>query len=175
MVRIAHTADLDAAALHAARALLDDVFDGELTDEDWEHCQGGLHALAYDGDELVGHAAVVQRRLAYEGYALRTGYVEGVGVSKAHRRRGHADALMAALERVIAAAYDVGALGATDMALPFYGRRGWRAWEGPLSILTPDGIVPTPEEHGSILVFTTSPLDLTRPLLCADWRPGDVW
>jgi aminoglycoside 2'-N-acetyltransferase I len=174
MVRIAHTADLDDATRQAARALLDDVFDGELTDEDWEHCQGGLHALTYDGDTLIGHAAVIQRRLAYDGTALRAGYVEGVGVHRDHRRRGHAGALMAALERIIRDGYDLGALGASDMALPFYAQRGWRAWEGPLSILTPDGIVPTPEEQGGILVLTAT-LDLTRPLLCADWRPGEVW
>jgi aminoglycoside 2'-N-acetyltransferase I len=172
-VRTAHTADLDAATLAAARALLEDVFDGELTAEDWEHCLGGIHALAYEGGELVGHAAVVQRRLRYDGRALRTGYVEGVGVHAAHRRRGHADALMAALERVIRGGYDVGALGASDEALPLYAKRGWRAWEGPLSAITPDGLVSTPEEAGAILVLTDE-LDLTRPLAC-DWREGELW
>ena len=49
MVRIAHTADLDAATLAAARVLLDEVFDGELTDDDWEHCLGGMHALGLRG------------------------------------------------------------------------------------------------------------------------------
>jgi aminoglycoside 2'-N-acetyltransferase I len=174
VIELVHTADLDAATRAAARALLDEVFAGELTDEDWEHCQGGLHALAYDGGELIGHAAVVQRRLAYEGRALRAGYVEGVGVKARHRRRGHAGALLAALERAIDAAYDLGALGAADEALGFYTRRGWRAWEGPLAILTPDGIVATPDEQGAILVRTGT-LDVTRPLLCADWRDGDVW
>ena len=173
MVRTAHTADLDAATLAAARALLDDVFEGELTAEDWEHCLGGVHALAYEGDTLVGHAAVVQRRLRYEARALRTGYVEGVGVHRDHRRRGHADALMDALERVIRAAYDVGALGATDEALALYTKHGWRAWEGPLAALTPEGLVATPEEAGSILVLTDM-LDLTRPLAC-DWREGELW
>lgn len=172
-MRTAHTADLDAAVLVAARALLDDVFAGELTDDDWEHCLGGVHALAYDGDALVGHAAVVQRRLRYDGRALRTGYVEGVGVHAAHRRRGHAGALMDALERIIRRAYDVGALGATDEALPLYRRRGWRVWEGPLSAITPAGLVPTPEEAGGILVLTDA-LDLTRPLAC-DWREGELW
>ncbi len=41
---IAHTADLGKAALGAARALLDDVFGAEMTDEDWEHALGGMHA-----------------------------------------------------------------------------------------------------------------------------------
>ncbi|HSV65569.1 MAG TPA: GNAT family N-acetyltransferase, partial [Mycobacteriales bacterium] len=79
-VRTAHTADLDAGILKAARALLDDVFAGDMTDHDWEHALGGVHALAWEGAELVGHAAVVQRRLLHGGRALRTGYVEGVGV-----------------------------------------------------------------------------------------------
>src|SRR3954469_24745721 len=113
MIRTAHTSDLDAATLGAARALLEDVFAGELTAEDWDNCLGGIHALAYEGDELVGHAAVIQRRLANDRQALRAGYVEGVGVRADVRRRGVAGELMEALEAIIARAYDLGALGAT--------------------------------------------------------------
>ena len=69
MVRTGHTAELDAATLVAARALLDEVFAGELTDADWEHGLGGVHALAYEGEELVGHASLIQRRLLYDGRA----------------------------------------------------------------------------------------------------------
>ena len=53
-VRTAHTADLDAATLRAARALLDDVFRGRFSDHDWEHALGGVHALAWEDDELSG-------------------------------------------------------------------------------------------------------------------------
>jgi aminoglycoside 2'-N-acetyltransferase I len=173
-VRTAHTAELDAATLRAARALLEDVFAGELTAEDWEHCLGGIHALAYDGDELVGHAAVVQRRLLHAGRALRAGYVEGVAVRRDARRRGHGDAMMAALERVIVAAYDLGALGSSDDGLPFYRARGWRPWDGPLRIMTPDGLVETPEEEGWILVFGDE-VHGGGELICADFRDGDVW
>jgi hypothetical protein len=35
-------------------------------------------------------------------------------------------AMMDALERVIRGAYDLGALGATDEAIPSYEGRGWR-------------------------------------------------
>ena len=61
---------------------------------------------------------MVQRRLLHGGRALRAGYVEGVGVRADRQRRGHGAALMAALERMIRGAYDLGALGATDAAAP---------------------------------------------------------
>jgi len=174
-VRTAHTADLDPATLTAARALLDDVFAGDMADDDWEHALGGVHALAWEDGVLVGHASVVQRRLLHGGRALRTGYVEGVGVLASRRRRGHATAMMAALERIIRRAYDLGALGATDEAAAFYAGRGWRRWAGPLSALTPDGVLRTPDEEGAVHVLEGDvPLDLSGALTC-DWRHGHVW
>jgi aminoglycoside 2'-N-acetyltransferase I len=174
-VRTAHTADLDAATLEAARALLDDVFEGDLTDHDWEHSLGGVHALVWEGTDLIGHASVIQRRLMHRGRALRTGYLEGVGVRADRRGRGHGAAMMDALERVVRGAYEVGALGAADEAATFYAARGWTLWQGPSSTLTPTGIVRTEEEDGCIYVLPVAiPLDPTGELTC-DWRDGDVW
>lgn len=97
-VHTAHTAELDTATFAAARRLLYEVFD-DMTDHDWEHALGGVHALAWEQGELVGHASLVQRRLLHRGRALRTGYVEGVGVRADRRRRGYAAAMMDALSR----------------------------------------------------------------------------
>ena len=174
-VRTVHTADLDATTLEAARALLHNVFDGEMSDDDWEHALGGVHALVWEGADLVGHASVVQRRLLHQGRALRTGYVEGVGVRADRRRRGFGGAMMQALERVIRGAYVLGALGATDEAREFYARRGWKRWRGPTSALTPTGISRTEDNDGGIFVLPlTAPLNLEGELTC-DWRDGDVW
>jgi aminoglycoside 2'-N-acetyltransferase I len=107
-IRTAHTSDLDAAVLTAARTLLDDVFEGDMSDHDWEHSLGGVHALVWEGHELVGHASVVQRRLLHRGRALRAGYIEGVGVRADRRRRGHGAAMMVALERAVRGAYELG-------------------------------------------------------------------
>ena len=175
MIRTAHTSDLDAATLAAARALLDAAFEGDFDEHDWEHSLGGVHALAWADDELVGHAAVVQRRLLTGGRALRAGYVEGVGVRADQRRRGHGAALMAALERVIRGAYDLGALGATDDGARLYTSRGWQRWQGPTFGLTPDGVARTEDGDGAILVLpVAAPLDLAGALTC-DWRDGDLW
>ena len=174
-VRTAHTADLDRATLEAARALLHGVFEGDLSEHDWEHALGGVHALLWAGDELIAHGSVIQRRLLHGGRALRTGYIEGVGVRADRRRCGHGTALMRALERVVRGAYDLGALGATDAAAAFYTALGWQRWQGPTSALTPTGIARTADEDGSIYVLEAAqPIDLARPLTC-DWRDGDPW
>jgi aminoglycoside 2'-N-acetyltransferase I len=175
---IAHTAQLDEATLAASRALLFEVFTGDdaMTDDDWEHCLGGMHALAYDGDRLVGHAALVMRRLSCAGRELRCGYVEGVAVHPDFQRRGIGGALMDELDPLLRGGYDLGALGATEAAVALYTSRGWKPWRGRLSALTPDGIVPTPDEEGWIYVLETgaAPLDLDAELT-AHPRPGDVW
>lgn len=175
MLRVAHTADLDTATLDAVRALLDAVFGDDLTDDDWEHALGGVHALVWEGRDLVAHASIVQRRLLHGGRALRTGYVEGVAVRPDRRGRGHGGALMTELERVVRGAYELGALGATDEAASFYAARGWRLWQGPTSALTPNGIGRTADGDGSVRVLpVTAALDLSGELTC-DWRDGDLW
>ncbi|GAA4620698.1 aminoglycoside N-acetyltransferase AAC(2')-Ie [Actinoallomurus vinaceus] len=174
-IRTAHTGELDAAVLKTTRAFLDDVFEGDFDDRDWDHARGGMHVLAWEGAELVGHASLVQRRVLHGRRALRTGYVEAVGVRSDRRRRGLGAVLMDPLERILRGAYELGALGASDAAVPFYQARGWKPWQGPTSVLAPAGVQRTEEEDGSVHVLPlTAALDLAGELVC-DWREGAVW
>lgn len=175
VVRVVPTADLAAPGRAALRRLLDVAYDGDFGEQDWDHAQGGLHALVHDAGRPVAHAALIGRRLLHGGRALRAGYVEAVAVHPGHRGRGLAGAVLGAVERLIRGGHELGALGSSEMALPFYAGRGWRVWRGGLYALTPDGIVPTPEERGGIHVLALDvPLDLDADLTC-DWRDGDVW
>lgn len=170
-----HTARLGSAERHAIRELLYHAFEGDVDDDDYEHTLGGMHALVWEGTDLVGHGSVVMRRLVHRGRALRTGYVEGVAVRSDRRRRGHGARVMDALEDIVRGAYEIGALGATEEAAAFYAGRGWLVWPGTASVLTPTGAVRTPEEEGWILVLpVTAELDQEGDLAC-DWRGGDVW
>lgn len=173
-VSVLHTWQVPEATLTAVRELLDEAFDGDFGDEDWEHSLGGVHALVRDGDELIGHGAVVQRRLLHDGRALRAGYVEGVAVRADRRRQGVGGLVMAALEDVVRGAYPLGALSASEDALEFYAARGWRRWRGRTFTMTPTGVVRTEEEDDGIFVLPVVPLDLAGDLTC-DWRDGDVW
>lgn len=174
-VQIAHTSDLDVAELQAARALLDRVFGAEMTDHDWDHALGGIHAFVWEQRALVGHASVVQRQLLHGGRTLRTGYVEGVAVRADRRRRGYGAAMMDVLERVILGAYELGALGSTDAGGPFYAARGWRRWRGRSWALTPTGTVRTEDADDCIYILEVAvKLDLSGELTC-DWREGELW
>jgi len=173
-LRTAHTADLDAGTRSAIRGLLDASFGG-ISDDTFENVLGGMHAMVVEEGELVGHGSVVQRRLLHGGRALRTGYIEGVAVREDRRRRGHGAVLMSALERLVRAAYQLGALGASLEGGRLYASRGWQLWRGPSSALTPDGIRRTADKDGFIYVLPVSvPVDVSGELVC-DWRPGALW
>jgi aminoglycoside 2'-N-acetyltransferase I len=172
--RTAHTADLDDDTRAAVRALMDASFNG-FSDDAFENALGGMHTLVFEDGELIGHASVVQRRLLHGGRALRTGYIEGVAVRSDRRRRGHGDAMMEVLERIVRSGYQLGALGASPAGARLYTSRGWQLWRGPSSVLAPDGIRGTPDIDGALYVLPTSmPVDVTGALTC-DWRPGSVW
>lgn len=171
--RLIHTADLDSETRCAARELLIEAFEGDFTEEDWEHCLGGMHALIWYHGILIAHAAVVQRRLLYQDRALRTGYVEGVAVDSDWRGNGLGAAIMDAAEQVLRGAYELGALSAGDDVAPFYRARGWVPWLGSTPVMTADGIVPAMDEGVHVLPMSSG-VDPSGSLTC-DWRAGDGW
>jgi len=82
---------------------------------------------------------------------------------------------MEAVGEWIAERFELGALGTG--AHRFYERLGWETWLGRTFVRTAEGVDPTPDEDGYILVLRTPsspPLDPTGAISC-DWRPGDVW
>ena len=175
--RLVHTSDLDAETRQNAQQMVTEAFAewSEFTDSDWEHALGGMHALIVNRGVLIAHAAVVQRRLLYEGTALRCGYVEGVAVHEDWRGQGLAHAVMDAIEQVIRGAYEIGALSSSPIGEKIYRPRGWLHWQGPTSVLDPGGPTRTPEDDGSIFVLPVDiEVDVKAALTC-DWRAGDVW
>ena len=169
------TADLDDAELADVRALLDRAFAGDFADEDFAHALGGMHALVLDEGRLVGHGSVVRRQLLHGGRTIRTGYVEAVAVAPDRRRQGIATAVMDALEELIRADHDLGALSASEEGAGLYAARGWLLWEGPTSVLGPEGVRRTPEDDGSVFVLPGPLLLNRRGELTCNWRAGDVW
>jgi len=168
---LVHTAHLGPHWTAEVRELCDLGFD-DYGDETFQHALGGTHALVRRDNVLVAHGAVVLRRLRIGDRWLRCGWVESVVTHPAHRGHGHGHTVMAALE-TLAPGYDLMGLCSSDEGRSLYETRDWILWQGPASVLSPDGIRETPDED-SIYVQTRRPVDFTGPIVC-DWREGEVW
>jgi len=171
------TADLSKAQRADIRALLDQAFLGNFSDDDWDHALGGLHFLAEDQGTLVAHAAVVQRSFLHADRAWRCGYVEAVAVHPSWRGQGFAATVLDAAESVIDRGYDLGALSASEAGRGLYVSRSWLPWRGRTAVLSPTGLTPTPEDDDSTFVRFAPDgphFDRAATLAC-DWRNGDVW
>ena len=169
------TVELSDAELHAIRSLMDHAFEGNFTDDDWEHSVGGTHVFLREEDVIMSHAAVVERQLVAGETPLRTGYVEGVATHPAHRRQGYATAVMSMVNEIISANFELGALS-TDVP-ELYLKLGWERWRGPTYVATSEGLLRTENEDAGIMVLRTEPTSkftLSESLAC-DARRGDAW
>ncbi len=134
----------------------------------------GLHVVAVEDERLVGHAVVTTRWLQ-PGVRrlLRTAYVDAVAVSPEHQGRGIGSAVMQYLATAIDD-YDIACLETDRQA--FYERLGWEEWRGPLAGRSQDGLIPTPDQQGIMILrlpLTTS-LDLDDQLT-VEANPWRIW
>ncbi len=174
-VRVFTDAGARTHVLLAIHELVVAAFDGDFTDKDWQHTHGGWRVVAYYGDELVSHAAVVPRVLRVGKRELHTGYVEGVATTPERQRHGLGALVMAAANDVVRANFEMGALSTEQSG--FYTRQGWESWRGPTYVRDGDAIDRTPEEDDGIMVLRFGPsesIDLAAPITC-EARPGDAW
>ena len=175
-VRIIESARMPDAALRSTRRLLDAAFAGEFSLEDWQHALGGWHAIVGPDAHVVGHAAVVERRIVVGGRELRAGYVEAVAVSPTSQRTGIGTAVMQAVRDIIRARFDLGVL--SSGAWTFYERLGWERWRGPTYVRAADGqACRTVDEDDGVMVLrwaSVGEVDLAAAIMC-DARAGDSW
>jgi GNAT superfamily N-acetyltransferase len=119
----------------------------------------GLHVMAWSGPTLVGHAVVTTRWLqAGAKPLLRTAYVDAVATSPDHQGQGVGSILMEHLASLVTA-WDIACLETERES--FYARLGWEVWQGPLAGRTDDGLIPTPDQTGIMILRlpNSPPLD----------------
>ena len=136
---------------------------------------GGWHFLGYDLDELVSHAMVTTRWLQPEGLPpLKTAYIDAVATLPDYQGQGYGSAVMGRLASEIDHEYVIACLE-TDREV-FYERLGWQRWRGPLAGRSEHGLIPTPDQHGIMILrlSQTPALDLDSPL-SIESQTGRIW
>ncbi len=130
--------------------------------------------MAYRGKELVSHAVVTTRWLHLEGARrLKTAYVDAVATSPAHQRQGYGSAVLQLLADNVDD-YDVGCLETENCG--FYARLGWELWRGALAGVNAQGVIPTPDQQGIMILRLrrTPDLDLDGELTI-ECDGGRMW
>ena len=175
VLRSLRTRELDEAARSAVVQLCIDAHQ----EEDFRNLfsylpPDGLHVLAALGEELVGHAVVTTRWLQpVEGPLLRTAYVDAVATSPAHQRQGIGSAVMTHLAAALGD-YDVACLDTERVS--FYERLGWERWRGPLAGRSGDGLIPTPDQPGVMVLRLPGTPELDPDtLLTIEMHPARIW
>ena len=136
---------------------------------------GGTHFLAYHTHELVSHAMVTTRWLQADGHPLlKTAYVDAVSTLPSYQGHGYGSAVLRKLHAEIERDYSIACLETDREA--FYERLGWQTWRGPLAGRSEQGLIPTPEQRGiMILRLTHTPsLDLNSTL-SIECQSGRIW
>ncbi len=161
--------------LDAIRALLDRAFDGDFTDDDWEHSVGGWHVVAIDAEAIVAHASVIGRTLDVGDVSFDTGYVEAVATEPSRQGLGIGTSVMNAVAQLISAHHQFGALSTGEHR--FYERLGWERWQGPTFVRNGGQLIRTPHEDDGIMVMrfgSSSEIELSASITC-EARTGDDW
>ncbi len=175
VLRTLRTSELDEASRAAVVRLCIDAHQ----EEDFRNLfsylpPDGLHVLAELGDELVGHAVVTTRWLQpLDLPLLRTAYVDAVATSPAHQRQGVGSAVMSHLASAVVD-FDVACLETERVS--FYARLGWEEWRGPLAGRSAEGLIPTPDQTGvMILRLPRTPELDPDTLLTIEVHPARIW
>ena len=136
---------------------------------------GGWHFLAHHENALVSHALVTTRWLQPEGYSLlKTAYIDAVATLPEYQGQGYGRALMRTLASDIDDEYVVACLETEKTN--FYERLGWEVWRGPLAGRSEQGLIPTPEQSGiMILRLSRTPALNLESMLTIECQDGRIW
>lgn len=162
-------------ALVAIRHLMDEAFEGEFTEEDWEHTIGGRHVVVEESALVVAHASLIERTIEVGGRPFRTGYVEGVATRPSEQGRGLGSLAMDEIARLIRLDFEMGALATARQT--FYERLGWERWRGSTYVRRRSETVRMPADDDAVMVLRFGPskhVDLAEAISCEE-RVGDDW
>jgi len=171
-----HTKELSAAT----RAEIIQVCIAAHQEEDFKNLfayvpSGGWHFIANHAEELVSHAMVTTRWLQVNDQPLlKTAYVDAVATLPTYQGQGYGSALMRQLASDIDREYAIACLETERET--FYERLGWQTWYGPLAGRSEQGLIPTPDQHGiMVLQLSQTPLLDLDSALSIECQTERIW
>ena len=155
------------------RAFLNEAYEGDFSDSDYENALCGRHFIIVVGGQLIAHASVVTRSISLDDTAWSVGYVEAVAVAADFRGRGFGRQIMQQVTDFCRSSYQVAMLSTGEHG--FYERFGWVRLDAKSFSETPSGLVRTEDDDDGLMVLTALENVLAADQVACDFRNGDVW
>lgn len=141
------------------RVFLNEAYEGDFSDSDYENALGGRHFMIFVGGHLIAHASVVTRSISLDDTAWNVGYVEAVAVAADFRGRTFGRRIMQQVTDFCRGNYEVAMLSTGEHG--FYERFGWVLLDATTFVETAMGLVRT-EEDDDCLMLLSDVSDLTN-------------
>ena len=155
------------------RAFLNEAYEGDFSESDYENALGGQHFMIVVGGNLIAHASVVARSISIDDIAWCVGYVEAVAVSADFQGRGFGRKIMQTVADFCRGNYEVAMLSTGEHG--FYERFGWVRLDAMTFVETASGLLRTEEDDDCLMLLSDIP-DLTNArLVVAHDRSESPW
>ena len=176
MLRISRALDSDFTTQieSALQSLMSEAFEGDFSEEDWQHTFGGMRFLGYMDNQLIAHGAVIQRWMDVDGERKLVGYVEGIAVTPTLWRKGFGSLLMAELTTYCRSEFPLSMLSTGEK--DFYRRHGWSDFAGESYVSNAGVEIRTEDEDEGLMYLLGASQDNVSPrkVVCES-REGDAW
>jgi aminoglycoside 2'-N-acetyltransferase I len=173
VIQVKKSRALSEAEYSAILTLCNQAFEHDIS-PNMKSFENPAHVLGRYRGRLVSHVLWITRWLQIaDRPLLRTAYIEATATDPAYLHKGYASQVMGRAVNEIQD-FDISALSTGSPG--FYARLGWQLWRGPLFLRKGKDLLPTPEEHGVMVLPLpkTPPLDIYAPL-SIEWRDLEPW
>ena len=134
------------------RSFLNEAYDGDFSDSDFQNALGGQHFIRFDSGRLIAHASVVERSISIDEQLFRVAYVEAVAVAADFRGRKIGSQLMQTASDHCRDSFEVAMLSTGEYG--FYERFGWSRLEARSFVETANGLIRTEEEDECLMLLS---------------------
>ena len=156
------------------RNLLNDAYEGDFSEQDWQHTFGGARFIGTLDEQIVAHAAVVPRAVLINDLPMTIGYLEGVAVSSKFQGQRLGSQLLQYVSDFCRSNYEISMLSTDEF--DFYGKFGWQRFNGTSGVMQDSMKTLTPEEDDGLMYLagkSTKSIEISTAY--CDWREGDCW
>ncbi len=173
-IEILRDEELTPELIDATKSLLSEAFEGDFSDEDWEHAFGGTRFIGTLDERVIAHGAVVARRIWIDDRVLNAGYVEAIAVSPKHWRQGFGTEMMAEITRYCAENFTLSMLSTDEKG--FYRPHGWIDFPGKSFVRIGGEKRRSADEDAGLMYLSTEGAELSEmsTAVCEE-RSGDAW